>query len=63
MGGGGGQKQKGEKEGKKWKKERGKKGERKGKEQKAGVDQHQGTPEEALKTGCSEDTKQIQVLN
>lgn len=46
---------------KKWKKERGRRVRGRGRKRKEGVDQHQGTPEEALKTGCSGGTKQVQA--
>lgn len=52
--------------GRKEKMEKGKRGRRvrgRGRKRKAGMDQHQGTPEEALKTGCSGGTKQVQALN
>lgn len=46
--------------------EKGKRGRRvrgRGRNRKAGADQHQHTPEEAGKTGCSGGTKQVQALN
>lgn len=46
--------------------EKGKRGKRvrgRGRNQKAEVDQQQGTPEEAPKTGCSGYTKQVEALN